>query len=134
MCDTGCDTNRNTDIDEKNIAFTPWFWRVWPFLLRAAHSFKIYLINFIVKKDGNILAMWRKWERYFSSSHKRRTKLTNLCPHEESNIRPLDSALKFSNQLSSGWLCWLKMKSYISVITTYDAQIISMSIIGFLLL
>ena len=23
MCDTGCDTNRNTDIDEKNIASRP---------------------------------------------------------------------------------------------------------------
>ena len=35
-------------------------------------------------------------ERYFSSCHERRTKKKNLSPHEESDLRPLDSALRCS--------------------------------------
>ena len=45
-------------------------------------------------------------------------KAKNLSPLVELNLGPSDSVLKFSNHLHSGWLCWLKMKSHTSIITT----------------
>ena len=54
------------------------------------YSLTKHRIHFLIKIDKNLE------KKRFSSYHERGTKKKFLSPHEESNLKPSDSALRFS--------------------------------------
>ena len=101
--------------------------------LQAVDSFKIsiFIQLILLKRKMVNFEHGEEIEKFLSSCYKHGTKQKNLSPLVELNLGRSDSGLKFSNHLHSGWLCWLKMKSHTSIITS-ETQIINMSITGFL--